>query len=120
MENPTDENQVRFMIDAWKTTVETQMHFNTIEMQIRGLAVTVLTTALGAAVLMHNQTPQADWMVFAGLVSWLAFYLMDRWWYHRLLKGAVSNAEVIEQRLKDIPGFALSTKIGEASPVKLP
>ncbi|HEX8684645.1 MAG TPA: hypothetical protein VF707_20165 [Ardenticatenaceae bacterium] len=143
---------LKLEMEAWKKTVEVQQHFNTIEMQIRNLAVTVLTTVIGAAVLVYNQAQQAvaaaikeggaatvaiapptvpillgpinleltsaDLILVAGLVAWWAFYFMDRWWYHRLLKGARDHVEYIENRLKgQIPSIALSSQISTASPI---
>jgi len=147
MADDNKNNQVRLALDIWKTTIEVQQHFNTIEMQIRNFAVTVLTAALGAAALAYNQAQEAaakaiaagassasynsivlfglmfspaDMIVVAGLVAWAAFYFMDRWWYHRLLQGAVKHAQFIESQLKaELPAIALSNSIREASPFKV-
>jgi hypothetical protein len=54
----------------------------------------------------------------AGLVAWPSFYFMDRFWYHLLLKGAVNHTVHIENSIKNrLPSIALSTAIGEASPI---
>ena len=45
----SDDDKVPFYLDMWKQTVTVQQHFNDIEWRIRGLALTVLTFALGAA-----------------------------------------------------------------------
>jgi hypothetical protein len=37
----------------------------------------------------------------AGLVGWLAFYVLDRWYYHMLLVGAVNKAQEIELAVKE-------------------
>jgi hypothetical protein len=142
--------KVKFAVEAWKTSIGVQQHFNTIEMQIRNIAVTVLTATVGAAALVYNQSQQAiiealktnssipptititifnynfspaDMIIFGGMFAWFAFYLMDRWWYHRLLQGAVSHAQDIENELKeDIPYgdlLGLSNAIRLASPFKL-
>ena len=60
--NPNDE--LKMAIEVWKTVVEVQQHFNTIEMQIRNIAITVLTATIGAAVLTANQSLNA--LVAAG------------------------------------------------------
>jgi hypothetical protein len=44
-----DDTYLKYKFEAWKTAVEVQQHFNTIEMQIRNIAVTVLTAAIAAA-----------------------------------------------------------------------
>ena len=40
----------KLQVEAWKTTVQVQEHFNEIEMKIRALAITVLTAGIGAGV----------------------------------------------------------------------
>jgi hypothetical protein len=141
MSNISEDKKLELTIEVWKKVVEVQEHFNTIEMQIRNLAVTVLTTTIGAATFFYKESQStvtqnitssciqsiqlfgltfssADLMIFAGLIAWIAFYFMDRWWYHRLLKGAVDHAKLIEDQLKvDIPNIALSNKITSVSPL---
>lgn len=34
------------------------------------------------------------------MIIWLAFFLMDRYWYHELLKGSVHHGQKIEDMLK--------------------
>jgi len=47
----------------------------------------------------------------------LAFYFMDRYWYHKLLLGSVKHAEKIEESLSNIvPEMALTKTISKASP----
>jgi hypothetical protein len=62
-------------------------------------------------------------IVLGGLVAWLAFYFMDRWWYHRLLQGAVKHAEAIEADMaSQLPygGYmALGSAIRDSSPFKV-
>lgn len=116
-----------FALEIWKKTIEVQEHFNTIEMQIRNFAITVMTATVGAAGLIYNQSQEnfreaikagqpapslntitilglnltsADMVVVAGMLGWLAFYVMDRWWYHKFLYGAVKHAESIENQIK--------------------
>jgi len=140
--NPNDE--LKMAIEVWKTVVEVQQHFNTIEMQIRNIAITVLTATIGAAVLTANQSlnalvaagskgaslpalpsliilgksfSAASLIIGAGLIAWWAFYFMDRWWYHQLLRGAVDSARFIEDKFKDsFPYLNLSSFIKQASP----
>jgi hypothetical protein len=39
-------------------------------------------------------------VLVALLVVWAAFYLMDRWWYHYLLLGAVLHGSALEDRAR--------------------
>lgn len=49
MSTETEPVKMDFVIEAWKKTIDVQQHFNTIEMQIRNIAVTVLTATIGAS-----------------------------------------------------------------------
>ena len=126
----TDE-QIKIAVEVWKKTIDVQQHFNDIEMRIRNFAVTMLAAVIGAAgVALKDPAPTASifsidirlaaWILFAGLIAWLAFYFMDRWWYHRLLQGAVKHAQSIENQMRDIvPSLNLSNSIRKASPIPL-
>jgi hypothetical protein len=59
-------------------------------------------------------------LVIGGFVAWLAFFLMDRYWYHPLLLGAVKHALKLEVELeRDVPGIKLTSAISEASPIDI-
>ena len=46
--------------------------------------------------------------------------MMDAWWYHRLLGGAVNHGMDIEARARAVlPEISLATKIKEASPLHI-
>lgn len=119
MPEVTSGEQAKVALETWKTAVAVQQHFNTIEMQIRSLAVTVFTATIAAAGVIHGHSRV---VLFGGLVAWIAFYGMDRWWYHRLLESSVDKAEAIESFLGEIGyqnAVGLTTAISAGSPVKL-
>ncbi len=150
MTSPMNEKLAEFGLETWKAAIDVQKHFNTIEMQIRNIAVTVLTATIGAAGLVFSQYQQSarqaamdrqiyptnvavsisglslsssDLIILGGIFAWAAFYLMDRWWYHRLLQGAVKQAQAIENELAGTPYgkfIQLSNSIRIASPFRLP
>ena len=111
-----EEQALAIAVEAWKKTVDVQQHFNTIEMQIRNLGITVVTAAIAAAAVLRtrsvptqtvhghslnlaasNSTGWASGMiVFGALIAWAAFYFMDRWWYHRFLGAAGAEAGRLE------------------------
>lgn len=124
-----DEN-LQLVLEAWKKTIEVQQHFNDLELRIRNLAITILAAIFGLTgvaisnhvfIILFNWTiPLASWLLLVGLVSWLAFYFMDRCWYHSLLGGAVKHATTIENRIKQsLPDITLTTDISQASPMVL-
>ena len=85
-----DEKQVT--LEAWKQAVAVQMHFNEMAMKLRAFALT-LVAALVTAESLSTNTGVAT---VAALVVWLAFYLMDRFWYHCLLIGSVLYGRALE------------------------
>lgn len=97
-----DERQL--LLEVWKQTIDTQMRFNDIAMKIRAFALTLVAAVLTAEALTTGS--QGYFAVLALLVVWAAFYLMDRWWYHYLLVGAVLHGSALESRAKEL-GLAL-------------
>ncbi|SRR6266487_222570 len=121
---PSDdlENQIR----VWEKIIDVQMHFNELGVKIRGLAVTVLGAILtaGAFALKEHLSlkifsatiPAVLPILIIALVTWMAFYLLDHLWYHRLLKGAVLQGDKAEKLLESqAPGIGLTGAISKAS-----
>ena len=115
--------------DIWRKTVEVQQHLNDLELRIRNYAVTILAAILGVAAYAVKETLQigvfrhrisvAAATLVGAIIPWLTFYFMDRFWYHRLLYGAVAQGKLIEDRWKDtIPEISLTEAIGRYSPLK--
>ncbi|MEH2524217.1 MULTISPECIES: hypothetical protein [unclassified Bradyrhizobium] len=120
------DERAKQVIDVWKTVVGVQMHFNEIGMRIRGLFITILLALLASiGFLLDKGWALQLWRIdiqFAvlvpifGVFGTLLFYLMDRYWFHRLLKGAVNHAIQIEKKYKvTIPELSLSDEIGKES-----
>ena len=116
------------VIEIWKKTIDVQEHFNDLELRIRNFAITVLVGVLGVAgyalkekmlVQLFGRTFNfAVLLLLAGIIAWVAFYFMDRWWYHRLLYGAVQHGLAIEERHPEmLPELGLTTSISDASPI---
>lgn len=127
---PTPEEK-KIIVDVWKKIVDVQQHFNDLELRIRNFALTTQAAFLGFAGIAVSRDLQftfrsaqhttAVMVLFAGLVSWVGFYLMDRFWYHRLLMGAVKHGARIETEMAaHIPELGLTKAIGEESPFTLP
>lgn len=110
-------------VEAWKKTVDVQMHFNDLGLRIRNFAITVLGALLGGAALtlkdqvrvtiLNHSMPAAALLTIVAIVTWVAFYVMDRFWYHELLLGAVAHGAALEDRLSPtLPGIGLTKTIG--------
>ena len=117
-------------IEIWKKIVDVQQHFNDLELRIRNFALIVTGAFLGLggyAIKDGGIINAFGWEVaMAGLVvvsavfPLLAFYFMDRLWYHRLLDGSVQAGIEAETALKAL-GYKvdLGSKISAKSPFKL-
>lgn len=122
----TDENR----IEIWKTIIDVQKHFNELEMRIRNVAVTVLAAFLAAAgftmkenihvTLWVGRISLTSLVLFGAALCWLAFYGMDRFWYHRLLIGSVKQGLIAEDALAaTYPEIRLTKAIGDESPIEI-
>jgi hypothetical protein len=84
-------------VESWKQALDLQKHFNDILFRIRGLAFAFG----GAAVALATTRPEApailsSWRGLGLAAPWLALYVMDRAYYHELLRASVRFAEEIE------------------------
>lgn len=111
-----------FYIDMWKASVEVQKHFNDIEWRIRGLALTAATFALGAAGVAAKDGTRfgpvslGAAILLLGLLLWYAFYYVDRYWYHVLLKAAVHEGSKFEMEItRFLPEANMTTGITSSS-----
>jgi hypothetical protein len=92
-EQLNDLERTKLQVEAWKTTVQVQQHFNDIEMKIRSLAITVLTAVLAAAaVAIKNGTkldvsdhgvPLGSALLLVGAITWGLFFFVDKIWSNR-------------------------------------
>jgi hypothetical protein len=124
-----DHHHAEILMDAWKKMIDVQQHFNDIELRIRNFAVTVFAASFGALAyalekpselnLFGFRTPLTSGVIVVALTSWLAFYFMDRWWYHQLLIGSVLKAVDLENQLaRHFTDIELTKRIGDSSPIK--
>ncbi|MBR1223018.1 HAD family hydrolase [Bradyrhizobium sp. U87765 SZCCT0131] len=129
-DNPTlpisAEQESKNAIEIWKKCTDVHQHFNDLEMRTRNFAITVVGALLAAISFTYQQGLQANifgvtfpagaGFVAAALFAWFGFFLMDRYWYHILLKGAVDHSAKIEARYANtIPEIGLGKTISEAS-----
>ncbi|MFT6555045.1 MAG: hypothetical protein ACJAZ5_002224 [Alloalcanivorax venustensis] len=98
------------LIKVWEKVVDLQMHFNEMCMNLRRTAISVLGVMLAAGALSFrfggvieirsNQISVAFVFVAVSLLVWFSFYLMDRYWYHQLLRSTVAYAESLQLSAK--------------------
>lgn len=125
-DSAADDDEIKNVLDVWKKTVDVQQHFNDLEMRIRNFAVTIVGVLIAAVGFTYQQSLETTLfgfkfaaglgIVLAAAIVWLGFFLMDRFWYHILLKGAVKHASLIEKKYSDkIPFIGLGGTISEVS-----
>jgi hypothetical protein len=118
------------IVEIWKTTVDVQRHFNELELQIRNFAVTLLAAVIGATAFAYKEHytiairsttfSVAVPVLCAGIVGWLAFYFMDRFWYHNLLLASVVHSGKIEKEFESPAAeLGLSRAISKGSSWKV-
>jgi hypothetical protein len=111
---------------AWEKTVDVQMHFNDLCLRLRSYAISILGVLLGATALAYRYAGLVEIFCFelhtsaiflaVSIIVWLAFYLMDRFWYHELLRGAVKHGSLLEASLQEtVPNIDLANSIRKAS-----
>jgi phosphoglycolate phosphatase-like HAD superfamily hydrolase len=115
------------VIKIWEKVIDVQQHFNDIELRIRNIAITTFTFIIGGIGFleigglefeMKNSTvPYSTILAVFGFLIICAFFYMDRWWYHKLLSGAVKKGLQIEEKWsKFLPEITLSESIANSSP----
>lgn len=115
-------------LEVWKATIDVQKHFNELSLRVRSIAVTVLAALLAAAGyalkeqrsvnFLGSEASLTGMILLAALVSWTAFFVMDRLWYHRLLRAAVAHGRKVESALSGrIPTVGLTETIDNGSPI---
>jgi len=99
-------------IEIWSKAVETQMHFNEMQVKSRQLGLTFVAAALGVGIVLlsdgkdfafkvligqlHFQLHVSVLLVIGALLALEAVKLLDLGVYHRMLRGAVTFGEDFE------------------------
>jgi hypothetical protein len=118
------------VIELWKTVIQTEQHFNTIEMTVRNIFATIvvaLIAGIGFAVkekikiTFFYDLPLGLLLCIAAYLITSLFYFMDRYWYHPLLLGSVIEATRLEEEISRFTsiGIKMTGRISEKSQMKL-
>lgn len=110
---------------VWKEYEALAMHFNDLLMRLRSQSLAAVATfATAASVLLKTDAIGTDFSwgtlatVFGSLfVFWIAIWLLDFFYYNRLLLGAIDALEEIEKESKTasrVFQIELSTRIEKA------
>ena len=121
-----EKSSTEISIKIWEKVIDVQMHFNDLCLRVRNFAVSILGVLLGAAAISYRFGGHASIFgisfhtsvifILLSMIIWLAFFLMDRYWYHELLKGSVHHGQKIEDMLKEAhPEIMLAHSIRDQS-----
>ena len=121
---------LKLNVEVWKKIVDVQQHFNDLEMKVRNfglLIVSAFISAIGVSLKSQYEAevvgyniPVASFLALGSFIVWMLVFLVDVYWYHPLLKGAVLKGIEMEKQIKaQLPNINLTGKIGEESAVSI-
>jgi hypothetical protein len=129
-ENSNSTKRTRLVLEEWKTVIQTQMHFNDMIMRMRTTGVTIVLAFFGAAAISLQYGDMyltiCDFsfhasvlIITCGLIMLGGVFVLDYFYYYRMLLGAVERGYQIDRAYQDrkIDGtkmFGLSTEIRKA------
>jgi hypothetical protein len=123
---PASEESAALQLSAWQATINVVQHFNDVSMRVRNLFVTLVGASFAivgygarwteSASLSASTSHFMPVLSYIGIFACGAFWFFDRCWYHRLLVGAVRQAELLERLLTlYVPGIGLTGAISKES-----
>jgi hypothetical protein len=95
-------------VQRWRTVIDTQMHFNDMLMRTRTAGVSIVITVFGAAAVGLAQYPSrlismpgatihiAAIVIIFGLMLLASLFVMDYFYFYRMLLAVVRHGEEIE------------------------
>ena len=95
-----EECDMEHLKDEWKTTIDTQMHFNDLIIKFRSVVLSVFLTGLGVVFGLSKKMGSNDNLYFIltiAFVFWICCFLLDYFYYQKLLLGAVKHAEKFDE-----------------------
>ena len=123
---PIDPTQLSYIMKEWEIVIQTQMHFNDLLMKMRTATLSIVLAIFGAAgySILSKETylltindfsfhPSVI-IISAGLVLLFSMFIMDYFYYFRLLVGAVKRGWEFDDKFGTEDTwkyFGLTTKI---------
>lgn len=125
---PIQSGDPSLVLTVWAKVIDLQMHFNEMCMNLRRTAIGTLGALLAAGALSFRfggliqiydkNVSVALVFVVVALLVWLSFYIMDRFWYHELLRATVTYADELNAPAKQaglLVPLDMSKKIRQAN-----
>jgi len=120
-----DKNKEANFIAIWSKCIDIQMHFNSLTLTIKSLAITGFTFFIAGIGYLYKEKVYLEeinvlmWFSLMGALIIILFYFIDRFWYHEYLKATsmhIANIEkqnVLDEDLKQ--ALEISKKIAVES-----
>lgn len=114
-------------LKVWEVAINTQMHFNDLLIKMRTTVISIILAVFGTAVIalkdinfkaqiFNCQVPVGIIVLVIGLVFLFAQFLLDRFYYFRLLLGAVNFTRSLDKKYKDAQLLGLTESITKSMP----
>jgi len=107
MSSNDDQNAVA-LVHRWRAAIDTQMHFNDMLIRTRTAGMSIVVAVFGGAALTVEKFPQhvelffgidvhlAGVVMFFGLLLLFSLFVLDYFYYYRMLIAAVERTEELE------------------------
>lgn len=122
--------RLKLVVEAWKQSVQTQQHFNDLQLRIRSFGVTLIAAVGGGVgialkehysfVIAGREISLAVVFCLAGAAGLVALFHLD-YGYYKLLLGAVKHGQKIEHAEQAaLSALKLAHTIRDESPTPSP
>lgn len=99
--NSKNEIIINLLFQEWKTTIETQMHFNDLILRFRSIVLSVFIAGLGVIYglgdFLINNSIKLDCVYILPIVFWFSCFIIDFFYYQKLLNGSVEHVNKFEK-----------------------
>jgi hypothetical protein len=112
-----EECDMDYFKEEWKITIQTQMHFNDLIIKFRSTILSVFIAGLGViyglSKKLNLETNDTKLLFGLALIFWICCFLLDYFYYQRLLLGAVEHAKKFDENdyFKSKGFFGLTKRI---------
>ncbi len=103
----------------WEVTINTQMHFNDLIIRYRQIFLTIFLTLITASFTLFLNGKinplTVRVILIAIIVSWCLAFVLDYFYYHRMLLASVEYAAKFDEnsKLKELALFGLTKHISD-------
>jgi hypothetical protein len=123
----SDKEKLDYDLQIWKVAVDTQMHFNDLLIRMRTIIISIVLAVFGAfAVALKDADLTAPItatkakiciiVIKIGIFFLVGHFIIDLFYYFRLLLGAVKFTEALDDKYKNLEIFGLSKSISKKTP----